>query len=141
MAYNRFRYYDVESGNYISQDPIGLLGNNPTLYGYVKDINFYLDFFGLDPIIVNPRDINYSQRTVQEVRVFDASKYEPIRVMDVNGQMITYDNGRLLSAQNAGLDKIEIELVDGKAPFPASSTGRTWEQNLQKDLMTKEIEQ
>lgn len=35
LAYNRFRYYDPEQGNYISQDPIGLAGGNPTLYGYV----------------------------------------------------------------------------------------------------------
>jgi hypothetical protein len=32
----------------LSQDPIGLAGNNPTLYGYVKDSNNWLDPFGLD---------------------------------------------------------------------------------------------
>ena len=37
LYYNRFRYYDPNTGNYISQDPIGLAGNNPTLYGYVFD--------------------------------------------------------------------------------------------------------
>ncbi len=35
LYYNRLRYYDSEQGNYISQDPIGLARNNPTLYGYV----------------------------------------------------------------------------------------------------------
>lgn len=34
-------------GGYISQDPIGLVGNNPTLYAYVKDTNIWLDPFGL----------------------------------------------------------------------------------------------
>lgn len=48
LAYNRFRYYDPEIGNYISQDPIGLAGNNPTLYGYVADPTRWLDVFGLD---------------------------------------------------------------------------------------------
>ncbi|QYS90044.1 Putative deoxyribonuclease RhsC [Flavobacterium columnare] len=47
LCYNRFRYFEPESGNFISQDPIGLLGNNPTLYGYVKDSNSYVDIFGL----------------------------------------------------------------------------------------------
>lgn len=48
LAYNRFRYYSPETGSYISQDPIGLLGNNPTLYGYVFDNNAEVDVFGLD---------------------------------------------------------------------------------------------
>lgn len=37
LYYNRFRYYSPEMGMYISSDPIGLAGNNPTLYGYVQD--------------------------------------------------------------------------------------------------------
>ena len=47
LAYNRFRYYSPETGAYISQDPIGLAGGNPTLYGYVKDSNWWVDVFGL----------------------------------------------------------------------------------------------
>ncbi len=39
LYYNRFRYYSPESGTYISQDPIGLVGNNPNLYGDVFDSN------------------------------------------------------------------------------------------------------
>lgn len=31
----------------MSQDPIGLLGNNPTLYAYVHDPNSWVDPFGL----------------------------------------------------------------------------------------------
>ena len=34
-------------GMYISSDPIGLAGNNPTLYGYVPDVNTWLDLWGL----------------------------------------------------------------------------------------------
>ena len=47
LYYNRFRYYDPRIGNYISQDPIRLAGNNPTLYGYVGDLNKWADVFGL----------------------------------------------------------------------------------------------
>ena len=46
LAYNRFRYYDVEDGRYISQDPIGLAGGLE-FYGYVEDTNGWLDEFGL----------------------------------------------------------------------------------------------
>ena len=48
LYYNRFRYYDSNTGGYISQDPIGLAGNNPTLYAFVKDVNIEVDVFGLD---------------------------------------------------------------------------------------------
>ena len=47
LAYNRFRYYYPHTGNYISSDPIGLAGGNPTLYGYVMDVNYMYDLFGL----------------------------------------------------------------------------------------------
>ena len=60
LAYNRFRYYSPETGAYISQDPIGLAGENPTLYGYVKDSNWGIDIFGLDildDIISSPSSI------------------------------------------------------------------------------------
>ena len=48
LYYNRFRYYDPSTGGYISQDPIRLVGNNPTLYAFVKDVNMEVDVFGLD---------------------------------------------------------------------------------------------
>ena len=38
LTYNRFRYYSPETGSYISQDPIELLGGM-ALYGYVHDSN------------------------------------------------------------------------------------------------------
>ena len=47
LYYNRFRYYDPNAGSYISQDPIGLMGENPTLYAYVSDINSLTDLLGL----------------------------------------------------------------------------------------------
>ena len=48
LYYNRFRYYDPNAGSYISQDPIGLVGENPTLYSHVKSPNSQLDLLGLD---------------------------------------------------------------------------------------------
>jgi len=40
-------YYDPQLGHYITQDPIGLAGGNPTLYGYVSDPNGWIDPLGL----------------------------------------------------------------------------------------------
>ena len=47
LAYNRFRYYDVEDGRYISQDPIGLHSRELGFYNYVEDTNKWVDRLGL----------------------------------------------------------------------------------------------
>lgn len=46
LYYNRFRYYDPESGRYVSQDPIGLR-NGVAQYGYVTDPYCWIDPLGL----------------------------------------------------------------------------------------------
>ncbi len=48
LYYNRFRYYDGEMGGYLSQDPIRLDGGRQ-FYSYVKDVNTWLDEYGLAP--------------------------------------------------------------------------------------------
>lgn len=53
LYYNRFRYYDPDSGNYLSKDPIGLNGGMQ-LYGYVHDTNNWLDPLGLAEHITFP---------------------------------------------------------------------------------------
>ncbi|WP_129716406.1 RHS repeat-associated core domain-containing protein [Pedobacter sp. SYP-B3415] len=47
LYYNRFRYYDPESGLYISKDPIGLDGG-VKLYSHVEDTCRQLDIFGME---------------------------------------------------------------------------------------------
>lgn len=50
LYYNRFRYYLPHIGMYFTPDPIRIVGNNPTLYGYVFDNNMQIDPLGLMPI-------------------------------------------------------------------------------------------
>ncbi|MBN6065165.1 HNH endonuclease, partial [Aggregatibacter actinomycetemcomitans] len=58
LHYNRFRYYSPETGQYISHDPIGLLGGfNP--YGYVFNPCGWVDPLGLAlmPVIFPPAKV------------------------------------------------------------------------------------
>jgi RHS repeat-associated protein len=88
LYYNRFRYYDADMGGYLSQDPIGLVGNNPTLYGYVKDVNSWVDVFGL---IIVYRAINSGQRAA----VSAGSSIQP-KNPNANYSVQNYvENGRL----------------------------------------------
>ncbi|WP_432702810.1 RHS repeat domain-containing protein [Lysinibacillus sphaericus] len=72
LYYNRFRYYSASEGIYTQSDPIGLAGNNPTLYGYVGNPNITVDPLGLssfDPfefgeITSFPRDIHFGQNRI-----------------------------------------------------------------------------
>ena len=61
LAYNRFRYYDPESGCYLSQDPIGLHGGI-ALYAYVHDTNSWVDPGGLSPISYKGSESPYQTR-------------------------------------------------------------------------------
>ena len=46
LCYNRFRYYHPETGRYISEDPIKLLGGF-NVFAYVSDTNAWVDVWGL----------------------------------------------------------------------------------------------
>ncbi len=48
LYYNRFRYYDPESGEYASQDPARLIGGT-AFHGYVRDPLKFVDPLGLKP--------------------------------------------------------------------------------------------
>ena len=47
LCYNRFRYYHPETGRYISEDPIKLLGGF-NVFAYVGDTNAWVDVLGLE---------------------------------------------------------------------------------------------
>lgn len=48
LYYNRFRYYDPETGRYTSQDPIRLAGGDLNLHSYVDDPLVFVDIYGLN---------------------------------------------------------------------------------------------
>ncbi|MFD1602892.1 DUF6531 domain-containing protein [Flavobacterium artemisiae] len=48
LFYNRFRYYNSETGCYISRDPVGLDSREYNFYRHVRDTNSIVDIFGLD---------------------------------------------------------------------------------------------
>jgi len=97
LYYNRFRYYDPEMGQYTQQDPIGLAGNNPTFYGYVRNSLIEVDPFGLSRKPVNRlpegrgTDLGPLNRTlirtnpqtkdILQIRTYDAQG-KPIRDID-----------------------------------------------------------
>ena len=134
LAYNRFRYYSVESGGYISQDPIGLAGGMPNMYAYVEDLNSRIDPFGL----YDPFDFQFTQESIGDT--FKQGDWKGMKVQDAideaietgklpkglelkfekiltgNGEEVwaTLNNRTLYVAQQANLVNINAIDMDGK---------------------------
>ena len=92
LAYNRFRYYSPETGAYISQDPIGLEGNNPNIYAYVEDSNCWVDIFGLACIKNKQEGLRREdtlRRILEEIHGKDRVLTERT-LLDANGNKVTH---------------------------------------------------
>lgn len=94
--HNRFRYYSPGMGMYISSDPIGLAGGNPTLYGYVFDPNTQVDPFGLDCDKVNKARAR-QHKMLQDNKGFNISPtdWDAYPSIGRNGTFITDCKGAL----------------------------------------------
>jgi RHS repeat-associated protein len=73
LYYNRFRYYDAERGDYVSQDPIRLAGGN-ALYGYVPDPFAWIDPLGLSCVTANAAQGKAAEDRIAAEIDADASK-------------------------------------------------------------------
>jgi len=130
-------------------DPLGL-SPAPNHHAYVDNPLAWIDPLGLDPTgagdgleWVDPSKINFSQRSVagnnyaEQMRAGTWDWTRPgtaLRVMEVNGQLVTYDNRRLDAAFEAGETKVPVTRVDPAAPDGISTAGRTWQQAFTKRL-------
>ncbi|OCG65149.1 hypothetical protein A9G48_00695 [Gilliamella sp. wkB18] len=132
LYYNRFRYYNPESGSYISQDPIGLAGNNPNFYAYTFDSNTQVDPFGLD-VIANKASGNAREAIAKK---YLQNKYPNATILseryirDANGKSV-----RDITNSRRRLDFIVVE--DGKVKGIFEVTSPTADKTTQ---MLKEAE-
>ena len=130
---NRFRYYDPEAGQYVSQAPIGLQGGNPTLYGYVRDVNWLVNFFGLNPIIVigegqsrvnavarSLKGDNHDVRTITDDWVKEFKNYDPYIKELHEKQSIEYNRRWIRERIEEGYDVYDIGAIGNKSPFYAA---------------------
>ncbi|WP_201289125.1 RHS repeat domain-containing protein, partial [Tenacibaculum maritimum] len=148
LCYNRFRWYDDVDGRYISKDPIGLLSGEYGFYNYVGDSNSWVDPFGLEPILVNPKDVNFSQISIntkmsdaggnpikindmiKKVKAANTKKggneimenMKPIRVKNHKGQLVSLDNRRLYIARKSKSKVISIEMITDVETFKQLTT-------------------
>ncbi len=107
LYYNRFRYYDPQTGQYTQQDPIGLAGGNPTLYGYVKNPTIQIDLYGLNPF----DSIREALRYAKELANIPRSQ-QPVRQWIVTGDFMKYGNNNYVVSNNPTAYGRYYEFID-----------------------------
>ncbi|PNL49829.1 type IV secretion protein Rhs [Proteus mirabilis] len=109
LYYNRFRYYDKDTGQYISPDPIGLLGGfNP--YGYVHCPTGWVDPFGLSGTRL-PKTNGYWDGVPGESNWFSNNKL--VNAV-TGGKPVPFSNGRPdFSPWSKGSIIFEAGVLDG----------------------------
>ncbi len=137
LYYNRFRYYDRETGQYLSPDPIGLLGGlNP--YGYVHCPTGWIDPFGLcgtSKLDKSVRPLESSNYSVWQQIELPPSLYKSSRTAHFR-----YANEQLYNAIKKDpqlASKLPPEVVAHVQPGPrggfkgSSPPNHTWHHNAQ----------
>lgn len=120
----RFRYCDCNLGGYISQDPIGLEGNNPNFYAYVRDSNVWVDILGLSECR-HFSDFDSARKKAFDLAsggdpnvTFKPTKFDPITGTEVefkgsNGSKVAYDSPHADMDVSQGHDKPHIGVQEG----------------------------
>ena len=109
LAYNRFRYYDPQSGCYLKSDPIGLLGGE-TPYAYVHNPMGSIDPFGLTSYTPPNKKSSYfatSRKEALNKAKRDAGipktqhpyKVEKVNLKDGYGDFVRKSNGEKVTAR------------------------------------------
>lgn len=127
LYYNRFRYYDPNTGIYISQDPIRLASGNSTLYNYTQNsaglehLGSYSDtptYFFNDPYIPGSHErIHAAQKTYVGSRqepwtgtpeeLIAASKKGLVGLDDIRGDLKIPRTGEVLASNVIPLEAFE----------------------------------
>ena len=128
LYYNRFRYYNPETGQYTQQDPIGLAGGNPTLYGYVYDTLGEIDLFGLDRM---PSWMP-TRQGYQRHHLIPASLWEKYPILRNSGMSVNSATNMTYLPVAEGIDLIN----------PQSSLHKGWNDihKLYNEYMSQEVE-
>ncbi|HHV7361493.1 TPA: HNH/ENDO VII family nuclease, partial [Morganella morganii] len=131
LYYNRFRYYDKDTGQYISPDPIGLEGGfNP--YGYVHCPVGWVDPFGLSG--TSKLNNKWTSNDVQGRKVYQRDDLFDPHAIDEYG--LTNIQRMQKGRAPIGKDGLEINLhhVTQTEPGPMaeilSSTHSTYDRTL-----------
>jgi RHS repeat-associated protein len=131
LYYNRHRYYSSDMGLYISQDPIGLDGGS-AFYAYVKDLNFWIDIFGLSTVYLRNVEVyvgkaknNAAERYGNKSTATDIFKDIPDTDTAQGVEQITYER------MNRMVERGELDpLTNAQRPVDMGNKKKTFRRDL-----------
>lgn len=125
LCYNRYRYYSPEAGSYLSQDPIRLAGNNPTLYAYVSDINSQVDVFGLDVIRLRHYTSRKGFEGIQEEMKIKAGDQNAVFATKAKGKPLSMSDAaeKFKIKENHARDYIDFDIDESRVEFRKNDLG------------------
>ncbi|MES2636250.1 MAG: hypothetical protein V4605_02915, partial [Pseudomonadota bacterium] len=115
----------------IGLSPVDWLTGGYNLYQYVRNPIRWADPLGLSPIMLDPNTLNYSQSWISPNNYADVMAKkgwigDPLNVINRNGNLVSFDNRRLDASQALAMKEVPVNMVEGFDPYPASTTGKTW---------------
>ena len=126
LYYNRFRYYDPNTGGYISHDPIRLEAENPTLYGYVSDTNMWVDILGLDVIRLRHYTSNKGLQGIEESMTIKAGDQNAVFAVKAKGKPLSMADAAKkykISNPNHTRNYIDFDIDDSRIEFRKNDLG------------------
>jgi len=125
LYYNRFRYYSPETGTYLSQDPIGLAGNNPNFYAYVHDPNSWIDPFGLDIIRLRHYTSSKGLAGIQESMIINAGDQNAVFAVRAKGRPLSMADAaeKFKVKENHTRNYIDFDIDDSRVEFRKNNLG------------------
>lgn len=125
LYYNRFRYYFPKAGCYLSLDPIGLLGNNPTLYGYVNNPNLQFDLLGWDVIRLRHYTSRKGFEGIQKEMMIKAGDQNAVFATKAKGKPLSMSDAaeKFKIKENHARDYIDFNIDDSCVKFRKNDLG------------------
>ena len=124
LAYNRFRYYDPQSGCYLKSDPIGLNGGE-TPYAYVHNPMGWIDPFGLNSkkcnLVKKSENINWTPHGYKHVAPKNKSWNDIIK--STKSGAAKYKPGENIEKLERDVWKTGQSVTNGK-PWKVKDLGR-----------------
>jgi len=124
LHYNRYRYYEPESGRYISADPIGLRGGL-NLYQYTPNPLTWIDPLGLDIIRLRHYTSNQGFAAIKESMKILAGDQNAVFAVRAKGKPLSIADAadKFKIKQNHARNYIDFDIDTNRVEFRKNDLG------------------